>query len=165
MLLRWQEIIVFEKGLHRVSAEEQLVLLELALVRLFGERGPKIVAGGVGFVRSLDLLLEQLTPVDVFEPSVLLDFKSTRGAESSYGLPLQASVDKVCRFKRPAFRQLIALDSGLAVENRLEDLPFCEAQVGSSAHHKLIAEDPEREKVDGNPMVLVLHYLGRHVAR
>jgi len=95
---------------------------------------------------------------------VLLDLRWAIQAESIAGLSLQALVDEVGSFERPALGQLAPFDVDLLCEDHITDLLAAAADVRAPAHHELVADDADGEVVDSVAMILAAHNLGCHVA-
>jgi hypothetical protein len=64
---------------------------------------------------------------------------------SSGGLALEESVDEVCSFKGPSFRDVGALELSLSAQDLVSDLAAVSATVRPLALHELINQNSNRK--------------------
>lgn len=108
----------------------------------------KIVNGDVWHVGRVDAFANQLVPVEIFEPGMLLKLIcAVYEADAVLWLALEAPVYEVSGFYGPAFRDFITLDLNLAAEYLLSDFPSIATYVWSAAHHAFISNDSHCEVI------------------
>ena len=73
-------------------------------------------------------------------------------------------IDEIGCVDAPAFGDILVLDGSLLCQYLVSDLLPTLAQVGSSAHHKLVSQHSHSKVIGHVAVVLVAHHLGSHIA-
>mmetsp|Transcript_17981 Transcript_17981/g.30601 ORF Transcript_17981/g.30601 Transcript_17981/m.30601 type:complete len:309 (-) Transcript_17981:404-1330(-) len=166
-LLVLVEVVGLEDGLLGDAVEDLLLLLDLLRVipaPVVHVVVVEVVLLDVGDVGRLQSLLPQPLPVEFLEPGVALQVLDPVDAQPLSGHSLQTAVNEVGCLSRVAHRQVALPDSGLLVEDGLAYLLSAPAEVGPATHDALVADNPHGEVVGRDPVVLLEHDLGGHVA-
>ena len=85
-----------------------------------------------------EFLFDDLLPVNIFEPYVLLDLIWAVEPEPVRGLPLYQLVNEVCGLQTPSLGQIGLLQHDLLLEDLVADLLPRLPDVRSAAHHEFV---------------------------
>ena len=111
------------------------------------------------------LHLNDILPVDVSKPDMLLHLIWSVKAESIGRLSLQTLVDKVCCLHTPTIRDVGFLQLDLLLKYLVSDLLSSLSLIRTLPKHKLVAYNAQCKVINSYSMILSTHDFRSHVSR
>ena len=111
------------------------------------------------------LHLNDVLPVNVSKPDMLLHLVRSIQTESIGWLSLQTLVDKVSGLHTPAVRDVGFLQLDLLLKYLVSDLFPSLSLIRTLSKHELVAYNAQGKVVNSYSMILSAHYFRSHVSR